>query len=59
MQHLLKNTVVCASLVAIGAFATWIVLRPRLPRGDGFTDGELTPIEPGSRNLSVTLGPAR
>ncbi len=40
MQHLLKNTVVCASLVAIGAFATWIVLRPRLPRGDGFTDGE-------------------
>lgn len=40
MQHLLKNAVVCASLVAIGAFATWIVLRPRLPRGDGFTDGE-------------------
>ena len=40
MQHLLKNTVVGASLVAIGAFATWIVLRPRLPRGDGFTDGE-------------------
>ena len=28
-------------------------------KADGFTDGELTPIEPGSRNLSVTLGPAR
>ena len=40
LQHLLKNAVVCTSLVAIGAFATWIVLRPRLPRGDGFTDGE-------------------
>jgi hypothetical protein len=25
----------------------------------GFTDGELTPIEPGSANLSVTLRPAR
>src|SRR5262245_5128196 len=24
----------------MGAFTTWIVLRPRLPRGDGFTDGE-------------------
>jgi RNA polymerase sigma factor (sigma-70 family) len=26
---------------------------------DGFTGGELTPIEPGSANLSVTLRPAR
>ncbi len=40
MKHFVKNVVVVTCLVAIGAVGTWIVLRPRLPRGDGFTDGE-------------------
>jgi hypothetical protein len=40
MKHLAKNVVVVLSLLALGAFGTWIALRPRLPRGDGFTDGE-------------------
>jgi hypothetical protein len=40
VKHLAKNAVVALCLLAIGAFSTWIVLRPRLPRGDGFTDGE-------------------
>lgn len=40
MNHFFKNLVLCASLAALGAFATWIALRPRLPRGEGFTDGE-------------------
>jgi len=40
MKHLLKNVVLVAALVATGAAAMWIVLRPQLPRGAGFTDGE-------------------
>jgi len=40
VNHLGKNLVVVGSLIALGAFGTWVALRPRLPRGDGFTDGE-------------------
>ncbi len=40
MQNLLKNLVVVTSLLAMGAVGTWIALRPQLPRGAGFTDGE-------------------
>jgi hypothetical protein len=40
VNHFFKNLVLCTSLAALGAFATWIALRPRLPRGEGFTDGE-------------------
>ena len=44
MQNLLKNLVVVTSLLAMGAVGTWIALRPQLPRGAGFTDGEITEI---------------
>ncbi|MBL8842175.1 MAG: PD40 domain-containing protein [Planctomycetes bacterium] len=40
MQNLLKNLVVIASLLAMGGLGTWIALRPQLPRGAGFTDGD-------------------
>jgi hypothetical protein len=40
MKNLLKNVVLVAALVASGAAGMWIALRPQLPRGAGFTDGE-------------------
>ena len=40
VNNLGKNLVMIACLIALGAFGTWLYLRPRLPAGNGFTDGE-------------------
>ncbi len=40
MQNLFRNMVMVLCLIALGAFGAWLYLRPQIPRGEMFTDGE-------------------